>query len=321
MEKNLYIKSFDKIKQAKKILLVTHNQPDGDALSSLCALTGLLINLNKKFFAYCYDAPPRQFEFLPYLEKINSDKNELIFLEYDLIVVLDCGSLSRTKLTREIKNKSNSQFVIEFDHHPKVDNYANIEIRDPNSSSTAEILYHFFKNNNIKINKNLAICILTGLMTDTGNFLYPNTSDQAIKIASEMLLYGAKFPQILENTWRNKSLPTMKIWGKAINNLRINKKYNFAYSVLTHEDLSREGIIDEELEGIAGFLSNLYGVNGLLFLRGEKNGRIKGNLRTTIPQIDISKLAQVLGGGGHAKASAFVMEGNIKKANNGWKII
>ncbi len=321
MEKNVYIKAFNKIKQAHKILLVTHNQPDGDALSSICALIELLINLNKNFFAYCYDAPSRQFNFLPHLEKINSHKNELIFSEYDLIIALDCGNLNRTKLTREIKNKSSNQFIIEFDHHPKIDNYANIEIRDSSSSSTAEILYHFFKNNKIKINKNLAVCILTGILTDTGNFLYPNTSDQTIKIASEMLLYGARFSQILESTWRNKSLSAMQIWGQAINNLRINQKYNFACSVLTYQDLSQEGTADEGSEGIASFLSNLYGVNGLILLREEEKGKIKGNLRTNNPQIDISKLAQVLGGGGHAKASAFVIEGSIKKTDKGWKII
>jgi phosphoesterase RecJ-like protein len=321
MPDNNYIKVLHKINGSKKILLVTHDRPDGDALSSTCAFIELLTGLNKKFFAYCYNSPPHQFNFLPHIEKVNSDKNKLNFPAYDLIIVLDCGSLKRTGLTEEIKNKNLSQFIVEFDHHPKTDNYADIEIRNPSASSTAEILYNFFKTSNIKINKNLATCLLTGILTDTGNFLYPVTTDQTVKIASEMLLYGARFPLILENTWRNKSLPAMKLWGQAINHLQINNKYNFAYSVLTHRDLSRNGITDEELEGVAGFLSNLYGVKALLLLREEEDGKIKGSLRASHSKIDISLLAQIFGGGGHAKASAFVADGKIEKTNNGWRII
>lgn len=321
MDENNYIEIYNKIRKAQKILLVTHDRPDGDALSSVCALIELLTNLNKNFFAYCHDSPPHQFNFLPHVEKINSHKNELGFLKYDLIIALDCGSLSRTNLTKEIKNKNSNQFIIEFDHHPKVDDYADIEIRKPKSSSTAEILYDFLRANKIKINKNLAVCILTGIITDTGNFLYPSTSNKTVKIASEMLLYGARLPLILESAWRNIRLPAMKIWGQAINNLQINKKYNFAYSLLTRRELSQSEVTKEETEGIVEFLCNLYGVNGIMLLREEENGKIKGSLRTAHPKIDISKLAQVLGGGGHTKASAFVIEGHIKKTDKGWEII
>jgi len=320
MNDNINIKAFQKVKEAKKIFIVTHDRPDGDALSSVCAFIELLTGLGKEFSAYCYDTPPRQFNFLPHLEKIKTDKNKLNFSEYDLIIVLDCGSLKRTRLIEEINNKKPNQFIIEFDHHPKTDNFADIEIRNPNISSTAEILYNFLKTNHIKINKNLAIGLLTGILTDTGNFLYPYTTDKTIKIASEMLLYGARFPLVLENTWRNKSLSAMKVWGLAINNLRINKKYNFAYSILTQRDLSQNGITDEELEGIAGFLSNLYGVRGLLLLREQEDGKIKGSFRAIHPQIDISRLAQIFGGGGHAKASAFMTEGKIEKTDKGWKV-
>lgn len=313
MDNDIYLKIFQKIKSAKNILLVTHDRPDGDALSSECALIELLTHLNKKFFAYCYNSPPAQFNFLPNVEKINAHKDELNFSQYDLIITLDCGSLSRTKLTEEIENKDKSQFVVEFDHHPKIDDYADIEIKKPQASSTVEILYYFFKTNKIKINKNIANCILTGIITDTGNFLYPSTTDKTIQIASEMLLYGASFPLISESTRRNKSLPAMKILGRAIDNLQINKKYNFAFSVLTYKNLSEGNVTEEELEGISGFLSNLYGVSGVMLLREEKNKKIKGSLRTAHPKINISILAQILGGGGHAKASGFTIDGELRQ--------
>jgi len=309
------------IKKASNILLVTHDRPDGDALSSVCAIIELLEKINKKYFAYCKDEPPYTYNFLPHLEKIKFNKNELQFNEFDLIIVLDCGSLSRTNLVKEINNKNQEQYIIEFDHHPKIDDYANIEIRDIKASSTAEILYNFFKSNQIKINKNTANCILTGILTDTGNLLYPSTTDTTIKITSEMLLRGANYPKIIKHTSHNKSFEGMKIWGKALNNLRVNKKYNFAFSILTNNDIKESSATDEEMEGVSGFLSNLAEVRGLIFLREEKPGLIKGSLRTSHPDIDISRLAIILGGGGHPKASGFNIEGHIVKTKNSWKII
>jgi phosphoesterase RecJ-like protein len=313
--------AYKKIKQANNILLVAHNQPDGDALSSVAALAELLEQLNKKYSIYCYDQPPAVYSFLPHIEKINSDKNTLNFSSYDLIIVLDCGSLSCTKLETEIKNKRPNQFIIEFDHHPRIDFYADLSVKDPDFAATAELIYFFLKANQIKINKNIANCILTGLMTDTGNFLYPSTQERTIKIAAEMLKLGARYPVILENTWRNKSLAGLRIWGQAMSRLQINRRYNIAFTVLTQKDLAENGVSEEELEGIAGFLSNLHGVKALLFLREKENNQIKGSLRTIRPEIDVSLLARLLGGGGHRLASAFLAPGRLTKTEKNWQIV
>jgi len=302
------------------VLLVTHDRPDGDALSSTCAMLEILKNLNKDFAAYCLHEAPFQFNFLPHIEYMSANREELNFASFDLIIALDCGQLKRTNLTEEIKNRRTNQLVIEFDHHPKIDDYANVEIRLPKSAATTEVLYFFVKHNNIRITKNLANCILTGIITDTGNLLYESTSELTIKISSEMLAYGARFPLILEKTWRNKSLAAMRLWGKAMSNLQINHKYNFAFSVLRLSDMEMSGATEEELEGIAGYLSNLQNVNGVVLLRELGGRKIKGSLRTMKPGVDISKLAMSLGGGGHKKASGFVVYGEIRKTENGWRV-
>ena len=313
-------KAYSCIKKAKQILLVTHDRPDGDALASTCALIEALSSLEKKYQAFCLNEPPAQFDWLPHVENISADKDNLNFSQFDLIIALDCGSLSRTNLSREITNRSRQQVVIEFDHHPKVDDYADIEIRNPAASSTAEILYYFFKYAKIKLNKNTANCILTGILTDTGNLLYPSTTDKTIKIVSEMLLYGARYPLVIANIAENKSLNAMRAWGQALNNLQINKKYNFAFSVLAYDQINKAKASDEEFEGIAGFLSNLYGVKGIVFLREYEPGKIKGSLRAGNSEIDVSRLATKLGGGGHKKASGFSIDGKLKKTANGWQI-
>jgi phosphoesterase RecJ-like protein len=186
-------------------------------------------------------------------------------------------------------------------------------------SSDLELVYKFFKANKIRTNKNIATCILSGILTDSGNFLYQSTSDKTIEISGEMLKYGANLPQILENTWRNKSLPALKVWGTAFSRLKFNKKYGIAFSVLTLEDI--KGIDEEDLEGISNFLGNLEEAKAVLLLREQKDGTIRGSLRSSHPTVDVSLLARRLGGGGHAKASGFTIEGKMEKIEKGWKIV
>lgn len=327
-----YIKAYSKIKNAKKILLVGHINPDGDALSSLGVFMEILENLNIEYLAYCAGNKSDIFGYLPHSEKIINDKEKIGALaDFDLIIILDCGSLSRTDLAKEflaIKLTNFQTYIIEIDHHPKIDDYADLEIREPQKAATAEIIYNFLKDNKIVINKNIANCILTGILADTGNFLYPITSDENIEIASKMMSLGAQFPKIINNTLRNKNLLIMKLWGMAIENLRINTKYNIAYSVITKEDLltlgSEEDLanyLNSEMFGdIAGFLGNLADVKAVMLLR-EDGGNLKGSIRTSRPDVDISSLARHLGGGGHPKASGFSVSGHIIKKGNSWEIV
>jgi len=321
MNNEIFKIAYNKIQAAKNILLVTHNKPDGDALSSICALQEVCAIEKKRVTAFCVDQPASQFAFLPHLEKIISDRTSFNFFEFDLIIALDCGQLSRTGLTNEIGNRDAGQFVIEIDHHPKVKDYADLEVRDPYGSSTAELIYRLLRANDIRINKNLANCILTGILTDTGNLLYESTSDQTIQIASEMITRGARFPKIVDNTWRNKSLDAMKVWGEAMKNLVINEKYQVAFSVLTRDMIEGKNVSDEELEGLSGFLNNLYGIKALLLLREEKDAKkIKGSLRTADPQINVATLARYFGGGGHIRASGFMLDGQLVKEKGIWQI-
>lgn len=321
---NKYQPAYNKIKSAENILILTHLRPDGDALSSLGAMADLMEQLGKKHTCFCADKPEATFSFLPHFEKIISGQDNLNFKEFDLIIVLDCGSLSRTGLEEEIRNKAAGQFIIEFDHHPKVDDYAQIEIKLPAATSTAEIIYRFLKANRIKIVKNMANCILTGILTDTSNFLHQSTSEEAITIASEMLVYGARFPTIMRHTWQNKSLSAMKLWGLALSGLVINEKYNLAFAVLPLTETDRFKNEEDVFDGISTFLGNLYGVKAVMLLRAEINPggkkQIKGSLRSSHPEVDVSRLATLLGGGGHAKASGFIIEGELEKINNRWMI-
>ncbi len=341
-------RAYQKILAARNILIITHFNPDGDGLSAVSTMIDLMEILDKEYLAFTANEPPVVFAFLPHLEKIRylaeepvlggaegpvpssaegprlSDDqilNSDLFSRFDLILILDCGSMSRTTLDELIKQRRPEQYLIEIDHHPKVDDYTDLEIRDSAAAATVELVYRFFKANKIAISKNMANCILTGLITDTASFLYPATSDLTVQIASEMLSLGAHLPRIMENVLRNKSLEAMRLWGKVMANLVINKKYNIAVTALTNEDINGSAANKEEMDGISGFLSNLYGVNAILFMREERPGLLRGNLRTARSDVDVSAIATLFGGGGHAKASGFTIEGKLEKTEGGWRVV
>jgi phosphoesterase RecJ-like protein len=328
--KHLFLRAQKMIEQAEKILIITHYNPDGDGLSSSCAIAEYLCLQKKDYQLYCHSQPPKAYDFLPHIEEFgyaeDRQKNKkngqaLDFSKFDLIIVFDCGSLSRTKLEKELTGRNKNQLVIEIDHHPKVDDYADLEIREPRAAATAELVYCFFLANQITLNKTIANSLITGLITDTANFLYPATSNKTVGAAAELVRLGAQLPKITEKTMRNKSLAAMRLWGRIMANLEINKKYNLAFTILPKEEFSQNEIDIEELEGVSGFLSSLEGVKGVLFLREEADGVLRGSLRTAHKKIDISKLAKLLGGGGHAKASGFALRGRLKKTPaNRWQV-
>ncbi|MEI7452245.1 MAG: bifunctional oligoribonuclease/PAP phosphatase NrnA [Candidatus Falkowbacteria bacterium] len=318
---------FSKIKSAKNILIVSHVHPDVDAISSLGAIIEVLKNLEKTFFAFAAQKEELAMHYLPHEELIHGSlPDNFNFSEFDLIVVLDCGSLSRTQLESYIKNRREDQFVVELDHHPRTDDYADLEIRLAQLSSTTEVIFNFIKSQNIKITKNLANCLMSGILCDTGNFAYSSTSDTTIKIVAELVEHGAQFPKMMRSFSENKDINSLKIWGLALDNLKINKRYNIGVSVLTKDEiLKTTGVnslldINSEIFGeIVAFLSGLVDVSAVVLIREDDEQRLKVNLRTSSNNVNLSSLAQIFGGGGHVKASGFLISGKINKNNSGWE--
>jgi phosphoesterase RecJ-like protein len=221
---------------------------------------------------------------------------------------------------------SERPYIIEIDHHEPQESYADLEIRDPAKASTTELIYHFLKANHLPITKELADCILIGLMTDTGNFLHSNSSREALEIASEMLLYGASLPRIIDRTVRNQNFPVLKVWGRILENMKFDEKTGFVSSAVTAAEADRLLSAEEKLEagdifgGAASFLSSLAGVRVSLLLR-EEDGRVKGSLRTNSDDVDVAAIARKFGGGGHKKAAGFSLPGRLQETPTGWKIV
>lgn len=327
-------KVYNKIAQAKNILVVGHIHPDADALSSIGAILEIADRLNIKTYAYADGQALDSYGFIPQIEKVTYKPPENL-LEFDLIIVLDCGAMSRTnladRLTNLLKKKKQGTiatrpYIIELDHHQPQDSYADLEIRLPDKASTTEIIYHLIKANNLDFSRTLADCILIGLMTDTGHFLHANSSPEAMAIASEMLLRGASLPKIISYTVNNKSFASLKVWGRALENMRFNEKTGLVSSALTTADLT-EILSPQEIKSgedlfadIVSFLITLQGAKVALFLR-EEGGLVRGSLRTNSDLIDVAKIARIWGGGGHKKAAGFSLPGRLKRTTDGFKVI
>lgn len=315
---NLYIKAFEDIKKAENILLIAHKKPDGDALGALCAMVAVLEKMGKRYTAFTPDPISRNFLFLPFIEKITPQCNDIG--EYDLIISLDSGELRLTDLSKELKDQTHK--IINIDHHFIGDDFGYINIKDPAASSTTEILTKFFRAVKIDIDKRIATCLLTGILTDTHNFSNPATTISSLQIASDLMLYGAKIQEIIKYCFYNKSFISVKFLGKVFDKLIINERYNIVIAVVTLKDLEEIKEVDEDVtEGIANFLNDMSGVNIILVLKERWNNEIKGSLRTTKENVDVSRLAKMFGGGGHKKAAGFTIKGNIRQEGERWRVI
>lgn len=326
--------AYKKLSSAKRVLVIGHTSPDADALASMGAMIEVIDSLGVSFYAYADRKPNGAYDFIENESFITSEEPADLRI-FDVILILDCGSISRTNLELRLRSLIKAAqedrikeraYIIEIDHHEKMETYADLEIRDADKASTTEIVYHFLKDNALKITRSLADSILIGLMTDTGHFLHANSSREALAVSSEMLLRGASLPKIINKTIHNKSFSSLKVWGRVLENMKFDEETGFASSALLESEI-KELMSDEEKEAqvdmfgdIVSFMSCLSGVQVALLLR-EDGGRVKGSLRTNLDSIDVAKIAQSFGGGGHKKSAGFSITGCLEATNNGWKVL
>ncbi len=315
----IYSDVLERLKAADYILAVTHINPDGDALGSLGFFGELLESFGKKVVLYCAGPMPHSLEFLPNYSKVITDKNNFKMSDFDVIVSLDCGALSRTNLAREISGRSKEQTFIEIDHHPSREQVSDLELRITEAASTTEILFKLAAVAKIEVSPTMAQALLTGIITDTANFIHPSATPQTISAASSILSKGANLSRLVDQTSRTKNMAALKLWGVALSRLQFNSKYKIAYTILTEEDMNAAEATADSIAGIAGFLSGIKEAALIMVLRGEGN-MIWGSVRTARADIDVNRLARALGGGGHRRASGFNVPGRLVCKKGDWRI-
>ncbi len=304
------------IKKSEKILLVAHSAPDGDTTGSVLALREYIHKLGKKVDIVCEDEFP---DFLLPLSQESFQKpSALEISSYDAIIGCDSVERGFDRIIAQASPKTVTAFL---DHHPDITLKADVEILDPKKSSVCEIIYDFFLFHQIPIDRKMATFLMLGILSDTGNFQHANTSTHVMEISSELMKRGASFAKIINLTFSNKKISTLKLWGIAFEKARINPKNGMISTVLTQEDINQCDASTEDIGQVASILNTVPGTKFSLILSQREGGVIKGSLRSEqYKNVDVSKIAHQFGGGGHKLASGFSIKGQLLETPEGWVV-
>lgn len=310
-------KAVDLLKSSNDILILTHKNPDGDAVGSVLGLAQALENMGKNIVCFSKDAIPKIFDFLPGFSAI---KNKTIPARYDLIILLDCAFFSRTGLDDIGEAVSSFGNLLIIDHHPKEETECDkrkncVSVNDSKASSTAVLVYDLLKTMDINITKNIANCLLTGIFTDTGGFQHSNTDPRSLAAAAELMKKGSRVDKIAKNMFNSKTVPAIRLWGMALNRIETSPRTNMAVSYISKKDIADLGAKEEDLAGLVNLINTVSDAKFSLLLTESENNKIRGSLRSEeYKGIDVSRIARSLGGGGHRLASGFELEGDLENS-------
>lgn len=305
------------IQKSSRVLLFAHSGPDGDTTGSVLAFKEYLISLGKTVDIACLDPIPS------YLESLTDEKfqtpEHLDLSLYD--AAIGCDSVERGfNLTLEKLPEKTVTVII--DHHPDINLKADIVIIDSACSSTCEIIYEYLLTENVHITKNIATYLMIGVLSDTGNFQHANTTTRVMEISSDLMKKGATFAKIIQATFANKKISTLKLWGRAFEKAKINPQNGLITTVLTQQDIEECNASTEDIGQIASILNTVPGTKFSLVLSEREKGLIKGSLRSEeYKGVDVSAIAHQFGGGGHKLASGFEIKGKIVETKHGWEIV
>lgn len=305
-----------KILSSKKIGITYHVSPDGDAVGSALALLNGLKLLNKDAYLISKDIISENLQFL----KGSNEANGLITKHLsgtDLVVVVDCGNFER--ISAELKEFKGN--IINLDHHISNDKYGELNYIDINAAATAEIIFELLETMGInfdKVNEDLyeiGTCLYTSLVTDTGGFRHSNVTSRTHRIASKLKEIGVNNTYIYQSLFDNNSFEKIRLIGKSINNMELllDRKVSFIKIPKSYgEELNIE---IGDTSDIISFGLQIKGVEVSVLIKETENGS-KASLRSK-NQIDVRKIAEKLGGGGHVKAAGITMNGlNLDEAKD-----
>jgi len=300
---------FNTIIKSNRILLIPHRNPDGDALGSVASFMQYLRSIGKPHTAFCETPITTRLQYLPHLDYITNDTSVWDDPSYDLVIVFDSGDLRYAGVSDYIGRGSTKRKLINIDHHPTNEMFGDYNLVIPKASSTTEILYHFFKYNNVNIDSDIATCLLTGLVTDTDNFTNAATSITSYSISSDLISRGGNLNMIRGWVFKDKSINALKLWGTVLSRLTKHEELDIVYTYLTREDLEEHTVDEAEADGLANFLNSIGDGRAGLILKELPNGQLKGSFRTTHDGVNVSNFSLLFGGGGHKKAAGFTIDG------------
>lgn len=289
---------------AESFFLAGHLNPDGDTIGSMLAIGSVLKRLGKKVRLFSQDPVPENLRFLPHANTIHSRPPKG---KFDVAILLECSTPARGGDLDPVLRRCGK--VVNIDHHKTSEFYGDINIVEPHSSSTAEIVYRLFHNMTVNVSRREAACLYTGMVTDTGRFHFPATSPRTLEIASRLLETGFKFSRINDLLYATKACESLKILGRALESLELKVGGRLAVLTLRHSDFKEFEARSEHSENVINFGMMPPGVKAAVMFREEED-RVSVTFRSR-GHLDVSAVAKAFGGGGHRNASGCRMRGPL----------
>ncbi|HXY16247.1 MAG TPA: bifunctional oligoribonuclease/PAP phosphatase NrnA [Terriglobales bacterium] len=297
-------KILKEIGQRQRFLLTTHARPDGDAIGSALACSQILRLMGKEAEVVLREGVPRIYQRLPFADTVVTA--ERVNGKYEAAILLECDSIQRTRL-----EGLESGFLINIDHHVSGRPFAHVNWIDPNAVATAEMIYKLAREAGVKISPQIASCIYTAVIADTGSFMFEGTNEHTFALARELVLAGANPVHCARSIYFGHSTAKMRLLGAALSNL--HREGHLAWIWVTREQMERVGAKEEDCEGLVNYALSIHDVEVAIFFRELPDGRIRASLRSK-GQVNVSTVAEQFGGGGHKCASGCSVEGPLSIA-------
>jgi phosphoesterase RecJ-like protein len=250
------------------------------------------------------DGVPRIYQSLPFTDTVIA--TDAIRTVYEAAIVLECDSIQRTRL-----DGLEQQFLISIDHHLSGRPFADVNWIDPSACATGELIYRLGREAGVPISPEVATCLYTAVMTDTGSFMFQGTNEHTFALARELVLAGADPAACARNIYFSHSTSKMRLLGSALSNL--HREGSLVWIWVTREQMLQVGAIDEDCEGLVNYALAIQGVEVAAFFRELESGRYRVSLRSK-GLLNVATVAERFGGGGHHCASGCSMEGPLTVA-------
>jgi len=288
-------------------LIVTHINPEGDAIGSQLALAMALEQHGITVACYDRDGVPENCRFLPTSERVLREIPEEI---PPLVIFVDADRLERCNLS--VEQLSSAHEFVRIDHHTGGASEAHVSLVETTAAATGELVYALLPALGAKLTPEIATCLQAALMVDTGRFSYTNTTPNTLRIAADLVAAGADVTTIVEWTWGRVSFAASKLLGFALSSLQLTPDGRIAWAVLRQEDFQSVNANAEDTEGIIDHIRAVRDIQiGALF--SEKRGVVRVSLRSN-GTVDVARIARFFNGGGHAKAAGLTFEGLLEHA-------
>lgn len=292
----------DAVTAAQKILVASHISPDGDAVGSLMGVVNALRALGKAVDAALDDKVPEYLKFIPGCDTIIHGINSG---EYDLFISVDSSDEERTGLSG-VYGRTHSKKVINLDHHATNTYFGDIHLVVPTAVSATEIVFDWFTNTGITISPEIAIPLMTGLVTDTIGFRTSGTTARTLEIAQELMKRGASLSEVTARTLDTRPYNAVELWKHVLKSVTLDD--GVIYAVITQEDYEQAGVDDDS--GLVQFLVRVNEARVAVVFREVSKEAIELSFRSKAG-FDVSKVARDLGGGGHVQASGATVAGTL----------